>query len=113
VGVAFAVSLAVIIGQRLSEQAVSVLSGAVCGVGASIPTSLLIVWVMHRRQDQEQRSTQQPAPGAYPPVVVVQSPPQAGGSPSHQYGYLPPSVQPARREFTVVGGEMEDVGFNG
>jgi len=102
--VAFAVTLAVVIGQRLSDQAVAVLTGAVCGVGASIPTSLLIVWVTRQREKQQ---PVQPA-SPYPPVVVVQPPAQLGAS-TNQGGYLPPYAPPARREFTVVGGEVEEV----
>lgn len=106
--VAFVVTLAVMIGQRLSDQAVAVLAGATCGVGASIPTSLLIAWVTRRRQ--EVRPTQ-PQQSAYPPVVVIQSPPHTGQPALPQGGYIPPYTQPmmppAPREFTVVGEEEE------
>ena len=49
--VAFAVTLALVIGHRLSDEALAVLAGAVCGVGAAIPTSLLVVVVSRRRDD--------------------------------------------------------------
>ena len=39
---AFAVTLAVIIGQRMSTDAMAVVVGVACGVLASIPTSLLM-----------------------------------------------------------------------
>jgi len=103
---AFAVTMAVLVGQRLSDQAVAVLTGAVCGVSASIPTSLLVVWVTRKR---EQPPVHQPTnPGLYPPVIVVQ-PPQNAGSPNpyHPAGYLPPYAAPSPREFTVVGGDVE------
>lgn len=112
VGIAFAVSLAVVVGQRLTDQAISVLAGAVCGVGASIPTSLLVLWAVRRKDQEEKRPSRQASSGTYPPVVVVQSPPQMGRGRSHQQAYLPPQVQPMSREFTVVGGEMEELGFN-
>jgi len=105
VAVAFVVALGVVIGQRLSDQAVAVLAGATCGVGASIPTSLLIAWVTRRRQETRPA---QPAQGAYPPVVVVQSPPQVGNPALPQGVYAPPYVQPMPREFTVVGEGMDD-----
>lgn len=108
--VAFVVTLAVVIGQRLSDQAMAVLSGAVCGVAASIPTSLLIIWVTRRRQEPHPTQTM---PGIYPPVVVVQPPPQAGIPNTYQPGYLAPYAPPAQREFTVVGGELEEVGYGG
>jgi hypothetical protein len=104
--VVFVVTLAIVIGQRLSDQAMAVLAGAVCGVGASIPTSLLIVWVTRRRQEQR---PPQAVPGPYPPVVVVQPPAQVGGPNPHQAAYLAPYGPPTQREFTVVGGEMEEV----
>ena len=41
-GVVIVASL-VIVGQRFGDQAMAVLVGAVCGVMASVPTSLLII----------------------------------------------------------------------
>lgn len=106
--VAFAVTLAAIIGQRLSDQAVSILAGAVCGVSASIPTSLLIVWVSRRQQQQETSQSNRQMQGVYPPVVVVQPPAQMSGGRPQQQAYLPPNLQPTAREFTVVGGDVEE-----
>ena len=105
--VAFVVTLAVVVGQRLSDEAMAVLAGTVCGVGASIPTSLLIVWVTQRRQEQRRPPAQ---PGMMPPVVVVQPPAAAGGGTPQQLGYLGPYMAPAQREFNVVGGELEEAG---
>jgi hypothetical protein len=106
VGLAFAVTLAVIVGSRLSDEALAVLAGAVCGVGAAIPTSLLIVAVSRRR---DERRVQPSAPqGPYPPVVVV-APPGVQQQPSG-WNALPPSLSaPMQRQFTVVGGASEDV----
>jgi hypothetical protein len=105
VALAFAVTLAVIVGSRLSDEALAVLAGAVCGVGAAIPTSLLIVAVSRRR---DERRVQPSAPqGPYPPVVVVAPP----GVQQRANGWnaLPPSSNaPIQRHFTVVGGASED-----
>jgi len=105
---AFAVTLAVIVGNRLSDEALAVLAGAVCGVGAAIPTSLLIIAVSRRREehrdfDRFDRSRQSSAPpGAYPPVVVVTPP--GGQRWSGDWNGLPPSLAaPIQRHFTVVG----------
>ena len=106
--ISFVVTLAIMVGQRLSDQAMAVLAGAVCGVGASIPTSLLIISVVRRRQEQLPARTQH---GAYPPVVVVQQPVQPGAPSVQQPGYLSPYLPPAQREFAVVGGEMEEVSY--
>ncbi len=104
VAMAFAVTLAVIIGNRLSDEALAVLAGAVCGVGAAIPTSLLIVTVT-RRRDQVRAPTM-PTPQyqrSYPPVVVVAPPGVQQGAGA--WNALPPSLNaPQQRNFTVVGG---------
>lgn len=112
----FAVTVAVLVGNRLSDQALAVLAGSVCGVGAAIPTSLIILAVSRWRD--RPRDTPHPFspvnplnypyqqhPG-YPPVIVVAPPqgqlPQWGGSP-----YPTPFGPPVEREFTVVGGQGE------
>ncbi len=103
--IVFAVTLAVIVGNRLSDEALAVLAGAVCGVGAAIPTSLLIISVSRRR---DERQVHPPASQTgYPPVVVVAPP---GGQPRQgNWNGLPPSLAaPAQREFTVVGGTSAD-----
>ena len=102
---AFAVTLAVIVGNRLSNESLAVLAGAVCGVGAAIPTSLLIVAVARRREEPR---AQPPAPqSAYPPVVVVT--PQGGPQRPGTWSALPPTWgEPTQRHFTVVGDGSSD-----
>jgi len=106
VTLAFAVTLAAIVGNRLSDEALAVLAGAVCGVGAAIPTSLLIVAVS-RRRDERQVQPSAPQQSSYPPVVVVAPPggqQRAGG-----WNALPPSLSaPMQRHFNVVGDETID-----
>jgi hypothetical protein len=98
--VAFGVTLAYIIGDRLSQEALAVLAGAACGVGAAIPTSLLIVAATKRHQATQPPSGQQPP---YPPVVVV--------TPPGQTAYPPPpggttlTQLPIGRTFEIVGDE--------
>lgn len=45
---AVTVMVLVVIGNRLSDEALAVLAGAACGVGAAIPTSLLVIAVSRR-----------------------------------------------------------------
>ena len=105
---AFAVTLAIVIGNRLSDEALAVLAGAVCGVGAAIPTSLLVVAVTRRRD--EARAPAMPMPhyqGSYPPVIVVAPPGVQQGAAG--WNTLPPSLSAPSlrappRHFTVVGG---------
>jgi hypothetical protein len=110
--VAFAVTLAVIVGNRLSEEALGVLAGAVCGVGAAIPTSLIVVAVTRRQGESESsgrtrvrdRETGYEPRHTYPPVVVV-SPGNAQQRSRQSWNALPSSLSaPMDRDFRVVGG---------
>jgi hypothetical protein len=114
---AFAVSLAVVVGQRLSSEAMAVVVGVVAGVAASIPTSLIVVWVaMRTRPGATVVEERRPQP-AEPRIVVVPAPaaaqppsyPQPVGPhlvapypSSSSMGYQP--VMPGHRQFTVIGG---------
>jgi hypothetical protein len=113
IGAAFAVALAVVIGSRMSADAMAVVVGVVCGVLASIPTSLLLIWALGRRGYGAGAGAEGQArnnPGThYPPVVVV-NPGPGYGMPA--YGpspvlpldrSLPPPGSP--RTFKVVGDE--------
>ena len=75
------VTLAIIIGQRMSTDAMAVMVGVVFGVAASIPTSLLIALAMRgsRRHDDPpyRRADYQPTP---PPQIYVVNPGAYPGS---------------------------------
>jgi len=115
VALAFAVTLAAVIGNRMSAEAMAVVVGVVCGVAAGIPMSMLLIFIINRGGRKDQLGEEWPTygqhgtrPGAYPPVVVIQ-----GGSPAPS-GFLPPyysaplsSQEPAQRHFHIVG-EHED-----
>ena len=108
VGVVFAVALAIVVGKKLSAEAMAVVVGIVCGVAAAIPTSILLLVVFTRRDrqqmdDMDSRSRQQ----ASPPVVVIQGGAPQALPPGPQAGYWPtadpgPAVN---REFHIVGGD--------
>ena len=109
---AFAVTLAIVIGERMSSEAMAVLMGVVAGVAASIPTSLIVVWIAAKVM----LKPNEPAPVEPPRVVVMQQPtPQ----PAPAYGYPVPqqypgwgggpaypavAAPPMPRKFTVIGG---------
>jgi hypothetical protein len=119
-GLGFAVTLAVVVGQRLSAEAMAVVIGVIAGVAASIPTSLIVVWFASR-SNMTHTVVDMPVPRAAEPeprvVVVTQPPPPApayqsyAGYPAQGLqpagytpaGYAPPAILPPRR-FTVVGG---------
>jgi hypothetical protein len=107
-GTAFAVVLAIIVGTRMSPDAMAVIIGIICGVLASIPTSVILVWVLRQRDRQEAQYGPMRFGGQYPPVVVV------NGQGTNGYGnpYMTPSLPPAAtmptsgsRDFKVIGQE--------
>ena len=132
--VVFAATLAVIVGETLSSEAMSVMVGVVAGVGASIPTSLLVLWFAVRTA--ELRAVPE-APMSYPMeapepriVVVTQPRPQVearaaqwaaqpaydeyapyGDEPQAPPQRVPALPAPRPRRFTIVGGA--EAGANG
>lgn len=105
----FAITLAVVAGTRMSEDALAVVVGIACGVAAGIPMSvLLLIALKHRDAVYSDASrttpgTSQAAP--YPPVVVIQ-----GGTPVPSNAlspYYPSCVEAAPRRFRIIG-EEED-----
>ena len=108
VGIALAVTLAVIVGNRLSDEAMAVLVGAVCGMGAAIPTSLLIVAVSQQRRSEGNKRRVQPSASqsVYPPVVVVAPPTTMASRPTSLPAQLPAPVQ---RIFTITEKAPVDV----
>lgn len=111
---AFTVTATLIVGNRLSDEALGVLAGAVCGVGAAIPTSLLIIAVTRSRKDRQTDSAPARQQGTYPPVVVIS--PQGGQRQNGGWNALPPSYNadlgraPMERDFKVVGGSDDREG---
>ena len=102
---AFVVTLAVVVGNRMSTEAMAVVVGVVCGVTAAIPMSLLVLAVSSRRNrhssDWQASGYPSTHSGGYPPVIVIQ-----GGNPlasQMQPPYLGSTVEPRPRQFHIVG----------
>ena len=113
IGAVFAVALAVAVASRMSADAMAVVVGVVCGVLASIPTSLLLLWMLARRAPGTERAAQAGMGNYFPPVVVV-NPGPGYGTPAYgpSLNALPAGSYPAapplpggRRSFKVVGDE--------
>jgi hypothetical protein len=105
---AFAVTLAVVVGTRLSADALAVVVGVACGVAAGIPVSMLILATLNRRAEaslSRGATPGMPQSTSYPPVVVIQ-----GGTPGPS-GLVPPyypsAVEAAPRRFRIVGEEEQ------
>jgi len=110
----FTMTLAVIVGTRLSDEALAVLAGAVVGVAAAIPTSLLIVSVVRRRDEGRGKLATMPQQASTPPVIVVapQGTQQAAGG--WREMAAPSLMMPSQRRFTVVGAEStKEMGGSG
>ena len=112
VGVVFAVALAVVVGTRISPDAMAVIIGIICGILASVPTSVILVWVLRQRDRQLEAQMGPGRFGQYPPVVVV----NGQGTNGYGNGYMPQALAPTSgpmgsRDFKVIGQEnTETVG---
>ena len=105
--VAFAVTLATYIGTRLSNEAMSVLTGAACGVGAMLPA--VIIGSLSLLRHRQVASPPQPMmPAQYPPVFVVASPALPNASPTGNWQSAYPqgfNAPASERQFSVIGEE--------
>jgi hypothetical protein len=117
--IAFAVTLAVLIADRLSNQALALIIGTFLGLTMSIPLCGLVIWLVLRqnRFHPNDGFTRGDAPPRQeqPQIIVVQPQPQPNAYPvALMQGYAPlmpnamPTMRPAR-EFKIVGQEeVED-----
>lgn len=55
-------ALAAVAGMRLSADAMTIIVGIVMGIGASIPTGLLVLFLLSRRQEAEPSEPAAPTP---------------------------------------------------
>jgi hypothetical protein len=108
VAIVFVAVLAVIIGQRMSTDAMAVVIGVIFGVAASIPTSLLVAAVTRRAQEHAGGEGRSHREKPQPPVIVV-NPGGTNASPwfsPHQSPALPSTLHgEPTRSFRVVGDE--------
>ena len=118
VALVFAVTLAVVVGNRLSNDAMSVVVGSFCGLLATVPLTIALVVALKQNWGNAPEVRDEYASRPYPahpyaptqPQVLVISPPQQSPAPygfqSNQL-YLPPNVPApgAPREFKIIGEE--------
>jgi hypothetical protein len=107
-GLVLVAALVVVVASRMGSEALSVVVGVICGVTAGIPTSLLLLTVMSRRERHRYAKPRRHSQaGNYPPVVVIQGGvPQTlrPGQRADHWPSSPPGPQ-AQRHFHAVGGE--------
>jgi len=90
---AFGVTLAAIVGQRMSADAMAVVIGVAVGVAASVPTSLLLVALLRRERVGAWRPEPPAAPAAQlpaPNVIVLNPADLLGARREAPYVPLPP-----------------------
>lgn len=101
----FAITLATVVGTRISPDAMAVIIGIVCGVLASIPTSVILVWVLRQRDRSLEAQSGSMRMGQYPPVVVV----NGQGTTGYAGAMTPPALTGGTpigsRDFKVIGQE--------
>ena len=107
-GVGLVIGMLVLIGTRLSDDALGLLTGVACGVSAMAPVSVVLIWALLRSRTQGgDRQAMGGQNSQYPPVIVVQPNEVQQGLPP---GYGPPQHSlpaPTRgRDFKVVGSDM-------
>ncbi len=116
----FGVTLALVIGQRMTTDAMAVVLGVAVGVAASVPTSILLVALVRRAQRESggRLEPAQAAQAAYAlppqqqPNIIVLNPGDLLGQRNGQSAYLPqPPVELLQdaglRRLRVVGDEDE------
>ncbi len=70
-GIAGVVVLVYVAAERMSADAMAVVIGVVVGIAAAIPTSLLMLMLLGRRDDPTPTQREEPAPRREVPQVMV------------------------------------------
>ncbi len=90
----FGITMAVLIGKRMSTDAMAVVVGVAVGVAASVPTSLLLIALLRRERQSWHR--EEPPPPPYPmmqqqpPVIILNPNDLARYNGQNPYVPLPP-----------------------
>lgn len=90
----FAMALAIVIGQRMASETLAVIAmfvGVMAGVVASIPTSLIVVWVTMRQWEARQRQIERMAAAK---AAQMQTPHTTAQAPEVRYVVVPPGTLP-------------------
>jgi hypothetical protein len=104
--VAFVMTLAAVIGVRASLDGRAFMLGLACGAGASVPGSLLALYLARRAQVAPEGNEQEGP--SYPPLIIVNGP--VPSRPQPVLPDYPPLIQtgaPAQAQprYRVIGGE--------
>jgi len=102
--ISFAAAFAIVIGSRLSEQAMNLLIGAVCGAGLAAPFAIMAgMYIGSQRATRDRQGTQPQQP------IVVMTPPQPQPSMTPMLPTwstaTPGAAMPIPRQYTILGEE--------
>lgn len=107
----FGIALALIIGQRMSTDAMAVVIGVVVGVASSVPTSILLMALLRRERAGMSAGRQEPPQQLQPPNFIVLNPMDlmSARNQQPQVPLLPPEyrMDGGMRRLRVVGDEEE------
>jgi hypothetical protein len=123
----FTITLAAIIGWRLSDRAMYVIVGVVAGATASIPTSLIVVWATLRTRAAPLSAGAPPDPPPQPQVIIVHAAPAPVSRDNEVFARqrsltaLPAYAEPeptaivglptGARHFTILGDDIFEAGI--
>ena len=115
IGIVFAATLAYVVGNRLSNEAMAVVVGALCGISASIPVSIALFIAASKNWGRTEQLGEEPSdyaarPYAPQPPFIVVAPPQFSQPhyPQALSSYFPtsmPSNTIEARDFKIIGEE--------
>jgi hypothetical protein len=108
----FVIVLGVVIGTRLSGDAIAMLVGVIAGIAAGIPTALLLIFVTRRRREEVEPEPYGDRRAQMTPPVIIVTPGNAPQSWPYHAGALPAQQLPPTggpRRFRVMGLDEEDM----
>lgn len=116
--IAFGVTLAIVVGLRLEQAALTVAVGLACGVGVSVLSGVLLLALLRRRQARRERTMRgdprllsqslwqvTASPTAQRPMVVVAAPRTLQARAGERWLQENAAVFSPPRQFRVVGEE--------
>jgi hypothetical protein len=104
--IVFCITLGIVIGYRMSAEAMAVVIGIVCGVAASIPMSAVILsYVAKNKTSAPELSQKAQSPAYTPPIYIVER--DSRSQFRQDRALQPPAIIPSPRQFRIVGQEWK------
>ena len=104
-GFSVVITLTIVLTTRVSADALAVIVGLLLGILASLPATLLLIFVMTRQQNKVERPLNQLP--QHPPVVVVNASEKSSGYSAAPALPAPQGIN-GRRQWTIIGDQETD-----